>query len=336
MSDKMKCASGEIIRKRKDFLESMERGSEAIRNADVYILDCEFKEEEMAYKERKEAMEKDNKPYDDTCSIYKKVYDSVTGKVEKNNKKLGDIKAIQDNEKIQEWSGWEKYKTLKKKQEEFKGVLKNTGEEWEKLTKIYEKCELKDLYLVKKILEFDFNRVDKVNNFADFSLKKYEKFGLKATEGKPSIFEEMKYDYDDLLVTLGSVTFKNYNEVDRNGVTRLTSAYNEYKKVLEKNKKKADEINKCAIPVKAEFKKHEKSALGRSRTLEKNQNQLAEMNRTRNNGQEYKNLRNSAEDKYKKYCWTSWALGKTGEKGKSFGRKIKDLAYRPLSKLRSR
>ena len=332
----MKCASGEIIIKRKDFLKSLEGGAEAIRNADVYILDYKFKKEEIAYKERKETMEKDDKPYDNTNSIYKKVYNSVTGKVEKNNKKLGDIKAIQDNEKMQEWSGWKKYKTLAEKQEELKGVLKNTKKEWERLMKIYEKCELKDLYLDKKILEFDFNRVNKVNDFADFSLKKYEEFGLKATEGKPSIFEDMKSNYDDLLVKLGSVTFKNYNEVDRNGVTRLTSAYNEYKEVLKKNKEKADEIDKCVIPVKAEFKKHEKSALGRSKTLEKNQNQLAEMNRTRNNGQEFKNLRNSAEGKYKEHCWTSWALKKTGEKGKSFGRKIKDLAYRPLSKLRSR
>ena len=53
----MKCASGEIIRKRKDFLESLEGGVEAIRNADVYILDYKFKKEEIAYKERKETMD---------------------------------------------------------------------------------------------------------------------------------------------------------------------------------------------------------------------------------------------------------------------------------------
>ncbi|UCG95273.1 MAG: hypothetical protein JSV92_04485, partial [archaeon] len=191
-------------------LQSLEKGKNAFREAKIHVLDYSFQKEELKYKNRMDDMEEDKKAYNDAYSGIKEVYDAVTRKMEKYNKKAGSVEPDPDKNFDKLMNELEtkdkKYGEIAEKLKKMVSDSESVEKDWNKLMEFFEECELKDLELDEKILDFDFNRMKRLEKYKNFSIRKFEEYELK-TDDKPNLFERNLKSYDDLLETLGAITF---------------------------------------------------------------------------------------------------------------------------------
>jgi len=307
----MKCATGEVLRKRTEMLKSLKEGMEASREARIQILDYEFQKEIMKYKEGAEEIGKIGKNYDKLHDRTKKVYDSVVEKIKKYTSGENPAEVI----KIE--NGDMKYNFTKLDKEKLEELLKDQEEVqnlWEKLLKTYEESDIKGLVLDKEILKFDFNRMERLEEYRDFSKQKLEEYKLVGKK-EPSLFEKTDDEYNDLLHKLSEITFETYRENPK----ALTEYYNRYKQIVRETWDVVKNLKAYSSDVKREFRKHKASAENRSKTLEKKQEELKDMIIEINDGVESK-----INEKEKKYVPRSWLYHEMKEKSRKFGSKMKN------------